>query len=147
MRLTPVPPCRILLIDDYAVFRQSLAMLLRSAGHHVVEAESGSTGIARLRQESLDLVLTDRDMPGLTGWDVALLVKITHPRLPVVLVTGGAEGDAAHQGARNQVDAILRKPFPFPELLALIARMTGGACSSVRPRDVPHFCSTVADSA
>jgi CheY-like chemotaxis protein len=147
MRRTPAPPCRILLIDDQAVFRETLAALLRRAGHHVVEAESGSTGIACLRREPLDLVLTDRDMPGLTGWDVALLVKAMHPRLPVVLVTGGTEGDAAPQGVRDQVDAFLRKPFPFPELLALIARMAGGASAPLRPGNVPYLCSAIADPA
>jgi len=123
---SPVPR-RLLLIDDHASFRRTLAQLLSAAGHHVVEAAEGSAGLALLRQETLDLVVTDRDMPGLTGWEVAQLVKATHPRLPVVLVTGGADAIASEPRAREHVDAILGKPFPVAELLAVIARLTSAA--------------------
>ena len=118
---------RLLIIDDHASFRQTLAGLLRFAGHTVFEAGEGSAGLALLRQELLDLVVTDQDMPGLTGWDVARLVKATHPRIPVVLVAGGTDGDIALRSRREQVDAILRKPFPLRELLVLIARLTADA--------------------
>jgi len=87
MRFVPIPPRRLLLIDDSAPFRQPLAQLLRVAGHTVLEAETGSAGLAILRTNPADLVLTARDIPGLSGWDVARLVKARYPRLPVVLVT------------------------------------------------------------
>lgn len=120
------PARRLLIIDDHAPFRQTLAGLLRFAGHTVFEAGEGSAGLALLRREPLDLVVTDQDMPGLTGWDVARLVKAMRPRLPVVLVTGGMNVDAALRSRRERVDAILGKPFPLRELLVLIARLTAG---------------------
>jgi CheY-like chemotaxis protein len=120
-----VPPLRLLLIDDSVSFRQTLARLLRVAGHTVVEAETGAAGLALLRQQPLDLVVTDLDMPGLTGWDVARLAKTTHPHLPVVLVTGGGGCGAPERRMPAPVDAILWKPFPFAELLAVIGRLTG----------------------
>lgn len=125
------PARRLLIIDDHPPFRQTLACLLRAAGHTVFEAGEGSAGLALLRQELLDLVVTDQDMPGLTGWDVARLVKATHSRIPVVLVAGGTDGDATIRSRREQVDAILRKPFPLPELLVLIARLTAGTAPRV----------------
>jgi len=131
MTRTVAPARRLLIIDDHAPFRHTLACLLQVAGHTVFEAGEGSAGLALLRQELLDLVITDQDMPGLTGWDVARLVKATHPRIPVVLVTGGMDVDATIRSRREQVDAILRKPFPLPELLVLIARLTAGAASGV----------------
>jgi len=121
------PPRRLVLIEESAPFRQTLARLLRMAGHTVWEAETGAAGLALLRTELPDLVVTDRDLPGLTGWDVALLVKTTHPRVPVVLVTGGANPRGADRRARAVVDAVLRKPFQFMGLLALIDRLTAGA--------------------
>jgi CheY-like chemotaxis protein len=127
MRRPEVTPRRLLLIEDHELFRQTLARLLRMVGHAVVEATEGSAGLASLRRYPADLVITDRDMPGLTGWDVARLVKATHPRLPVLLVTGGPEaGPVTRQPSPNSVDAILWKPFLLRELLAQIARLTGG---------------------
>jgi DNA-binding response OmpR family regulator len=66
-------------------------------------------------------------MPGLTGWDVARLAKTTHPHLPVVLVTGGGGCGAPERRTPPPVDAILWKPFPFADLLAVIGRLTQGA--------------------
>jgi CheY-like chemotaxis protein len=129
MKLARVAPRRILLIDDQASFRQALAHALRTVGHHVVEAEGGPTGLSRLRQQSSDLVVTDRDMPGLNGWDVAQLAKSTRPRIPVVLMTGGAGTITEDPRARHHVDAILGKPFPVAELVTVIARLTDGVSS------------------
>jgi two-component system sensor histidine kinase EvgS len=137
---TFVAPRQILLIDDHGPCRQVLAQLLRAAGHRVAEADGGAAGLARLRQVPPDLVVTDRDMPGLTGWDVAQLVKATHPHLPVVLVTGGVDANTAGCTARTYVDAILGKPFPVAELLAVIARLTDGASAPVKPNGARNTC-------
>jgi CheY-like chemotaxis protein len=127
MTRTLAPARRLLIIDDHAPFLQTLACLLRVAGHTVYEAGEGSAGLALLRQKLLDLVVTDQDMPGLTGWDVARLVKATHPRIPVVLVAGGTDGETVLRSRREHADAILRKPFPIRELLVLVARLTADA--------------------
>jgi len=139
MTRTLAPARRLLIIDDHAPFRQTLAGLLRVAGHTVFEAGEGSAGLALLRQEPLDLVVTDEDMPGLTGWDVARLVKATHPRIPVVLLAGGTDVNAALRGRRQQVDAILRKPFPLGELLVLMARLTAGAVRRIGSDSARHL--------
>ena len=136
------PGRRLLIIDDHAPFCQTLAGLLRVAGHAVFEAGEGSAGLALLRQETLDLVVTDEDMPGLTGWDVARLVKATHPRLPVVLVAGGTGVDTALRSRREHVDAILRKPFPLRDLLVLIARLTAGTAPRMGSGGVRNLVRT-----
>jgi len=141
------PTRRLLIIDDHAPFRQTLASLLRVAGHAVFEAGEGSAGLALLRQESLDLVVTDEDMPGLTGWDVARLVKATHPRIPFVLLAGGTDVDAALRSRREQVDAILRKPFPLRELVVLMARLAAGTIRRVGAGSAPHLVRAGQDRA
>ena len=123
-------PRRLVLIDDSAPFRQTLARLLRVAGHMVWEAESGAAGLALLRQHPLDLVVTARDMPGVTGWNIARLVKAMVPQLPVVLVAGGTDSAAPDRRTAPHVEAILWKPFPLAELLAVIGRLTWGDTSA-----------------
>ena len=115
---------RLLVIDDDASYRGSVGWLLRKLGHTVAEAESGSSGLALLRQMPVDLVMTDLIMPGLTGWDVARLVKAVHPRLPVVLVTGCAETIPPNHPERTWVDAILAKPCGLVEIQAVVGALT-----------------------
>ena len=117
-------PRRLLIIDDDPSCRTTMACLLGKLGHTVDATESGSAGLAILRQQPVDLVMTDLTMPGLTGWDVARLVKAMHPRLPVVLVTGSAQAIAPDKPERQFVDAILAKPCGVAALQAVIDPLT-----------------------
>ncbi len=116
----------ILVIDDDARVRETLADLLDAQGHAVVQASDGEKGIARLRAgESFDLVLTDLGMPGMTGWDVARAIQHSWPRLPVGLITGwGEEGTTGEE--RSHVDFVITKPFDPERLRETLA--------GVRPR-------------
>jgi hypothetical protein len=126
---------RLLVVDDDASYRGSVGWLLRKLGHTVAEAESGSSGLALLRQQPVDLVMTDLVMPGLTGWDVARLVKAVHPRLPVVLVTGCAETIPPDQPERTWVDAILAKPCGVEAMQVAIGALTRDPADAVGSRD------------
>jgi CheY-like chemotaxis protein len=118
------PPRRILLIDDDPACRTALEWLLRKLGHTVEAADNGTAGLARLRQTPVDLVMTDLNMPGVTGWAVAQIVKAMHPGLPVVLVTGDAQAVALEQPERVWVDVILAKPCGAAALQAVIDPLT-----------------------
>jgi CheY-like chemotaxis protein len=126
-------PRHLLLIDDDSSFRTTIACLLQKLGHTVEAVESGSAGLALLRQKPVDLLMTDLTMSGLTGWDVARLAKAMRPRLPVVLVTGCAHTISPNQPERQFVDAILAKPCGAAAIQALIGPLTrdpaGAACS------------------
>jgi CheY-like chemotaxis protein len=117
-------PRRLLIIDDDPACRTTVGWLLRKLGHTVAEAESGSAGLALLRQQPVDLVMTDLTMPGLTGWAVARLVKAMRPRLPVVLVTGDAYAIPPDQPERAWVDAILAKPCRVAAMQTVIGALT-----------------------
>jgi CheY-like chemotaxis protein len=125
MRDCASAPRRLLVIDDDPSCRTTIAYLLQKLGHTVEAAESGSAGLALLRQKPVDLVLTDLMMPGLTGWDVARLAKAMRPQLPVVLVTGCAQTIPLDQPERQFVDAILAKPCGPAAMQAVIGPLTG----------------------
>ncbi|MBT9385031.1 transporter substrate-binding domain-containing protein, partial [Pseudooceanicola sp. CBS1P-1] len=126
--LAPVPPdavplgrgARILLVEDNAELREPMADLLRDIGYVVETAPSAVVARARLEAGRLpDLVLSDIVLPGgLSGVALAQEVRRRHPGLPIVLITGFAEYDAA------QVQAlavpVLSKPCPLPELARAI---------------------------
>jgi PAS domain S-box-containing protein len=121
----PLPPRRLLLVDDDPTVRRTLANLLRSAGHEVIEADGGSEGLARLADSSVDLILTDLGMPGVSGWDVARASRERHPSLPVVLLTGwGDQPGMEESRERRLVDRVLGKPIRLEDLQAVIADLT-----------------------
>jgi len=122
-------PRHLLVIDDDLACRYTFGCLLRRLGHRVEEAESGSAGLAILQQRPVDLVLTDLQMPGLTGWEVARRAKALHPGLPVVLVTGSTHSIAPDQPERQFVDAILAKPCRVTELQAVLGALPGGVAA------------------
>jgi signal transduction histidine kinase len=115
---------RILVVDDDAPVRHTLASLLRASGQEVVEADSGAEALRWLETTAVDLVLTDLGMPDVTGWDVARAAKARHPDLPVVLLTGWGDqvGTEAPPGVR--VDRVLTKPVPRSAVLAVIAELS-----------------------
>jgi CheY-like chemotaxis protein len=125
-----VRPRRILLIDDDATVRRTMADLLQEVGHSVVAAEGGAEGLAHLGENQVDLVITDLGMPAMTGWEVARAVKLVTSHPPVILLTGWGERPASHSEHAGLVDRILGKPVRLDELLAAIRDLT-------RPTDGP----------
>jgi signal transduction histidine kinase len=84
---------RILVVDDDPLVMASTAAMLEDLGHAVIQATSGIGALTLLRasEAMVDLVLTDHAMPGLTGTDLARLIRQTWPSLPIILVTGYPE--------------------------------------------------------
>jgi PAS domain S-box-containing protein len=118
-------PRRLLVIDDEPQVRETLAGLLRAAGHTVTEAASGPAGLALLGTIPVDCVLTDLGMPEMTGWEVAKAVTASWPNLPVLLLTGWGD-QTADAPPGHRVARVLSKPIRREELLAVIAEVTGG---------------------
>ncbi len=101
---------RILVIDDDSDVRQGLIELLRQLGHEVLEAASGELGLAVLEAESVDAILLDFAMPGMTGAQVAPLAKAMRPNAALVFMSGYSDMDAI-AAAVGQEATLLRKPF------------------------------------
>ncbi len=102
---------RVLVIDDEREVADVLGDVLRRDGHEVVVCADGEAGLALVEREAFDLVITDLGMPGLSGWEVARLVKQWRPGTPVAMVTGwGDRIDPAEAESRG-VDYLVGKPF------------------------------------
>jgi CheY-like chemotaxis protein len=118
----PVPPLRVLLVDDDSTVQSVHAAFLISLGHTVTRASSGAEAIEQLGERRFELVITDHAMPGVTGTDVAEVVKRVSPYTPVILLTGfGSLMDPASLPVG--VDAILAKPTSVAALRQTIARV------------------------
>ena len=113
---------RILLVDDDAAVLRVIQKRLEKAGHRVVACGDGAEALAVLANEVFDVMVSDIQMPGLSGLALLRAVREHDLDLPVVLVTG-------NPGVKSAADAVgygafryLIKPVPFEELNAVVTR-------------------------
>lgn len=109
----------ILIVDDDAQVRATIARALTELGYRVVEAADGWAALDVARAEGLSLVILDYVMPGMDGAEVARRIAAIDPDLPIVFSTGHAALRALRSAAGEDVP-VLHKPFTLAELDALV---------------------------
>ncbi|HEY2092521.1 MAG TPA: response regulator [Thermoanaerobaculia bacterium] len=115
----------ILVVDDDLPIITLMRSLLREFGYEARTANSGVAAVEAARAEAPDLVLLDKNMPGMSGGDVirALRSEAGLERLPILLLTGDpvAPDEIAELGANGTV----QKPFDLEDLLEKIREHVG----------------------
>ncbi|MBI5068184.1 MAG: sigma-54-dependent Fis family transcriptional regulator [Deltaproteobacteria bacterium] len=114
------PPIRVLVIEDDQEFLQIVSRLLTRAGCEVVSVADSVGGLAAAADPGLDVVVSDIEMPNLSGLDLLREIRVRHPGLEVVLMTGGATVDAAVEAMKMGAYDYLTKPFDHMDRLGLI---------------------------
>jgi PAS domain S-box-containing protein len=108
-----------LLVDDEQLVRMSTADMLTDLGYHVVESASAEEALDLIgRSDAFDLLVTDHMMPGMTGVELARIVRGMRPDMPVLLVSGYAEEDSLGADLPR-----LTKPFRADELAACLDQL------------------------
>jgi CheY-like chemotaxis protein len=107
---------RILVVDDEAPVRETLAEMLVAVNHDVELAGSGHEAVEKLRKGEFDFVFTDLAMPEIDGWETARLIRKDWPSVRIILVTGYGPTTAPPAGEEDLVDAIIGKPFDFAQV-------------------------------
>lgn len=110
----------ILLVEDEAIVRKSIAMLLKHSGHDVILAEDGEAALMELAQRPFDLVITDFSMPGMHGDELVRRIRERWPGQRIIMSTAFAEEYQIFGQANRGVDALLLKPFTHQELVDAI---------------------------
>jgi len=117
--------CMVLLVEDDPLVMAGTAAMLDDLGHTVVEASSAEAALRILKADmSIDLVITDHAMPGVTGLDLAERIRAEWPRMPILLAGGHAELPERTGLALPR----LTKPFHRDELEHVIASIVTPAC-------------------
>jgi len=112
----------ILVVDDEATMRRSLADILRLEGYHVQMAKSGDDAIQRLQSETYDLILLDLKMPGVSGVDVLRFAASIAPETQVILLTAHGSLESAIEALRLGAQDYLLKPSSPEMILASVAK-------------------------
>jgi signal transduction histidine kinase/CheY-like chemotaxis protein len=119
---SPLPRgTRVLVVEDNQEILRSLGDLLRDSGCRVIEALNGTTALARIEAEAVDLVLTDLAMPGLSGWEVASGCRERCPEARVGLITGFGDQLETEKLERHGIEFVVAKPFASEDLLRTVA--------------------------
>ena len=105
---------KILIVDDFSTMRRIIKNLLRDLGfNNTSEADDGNTALPTLQTGDFDFLITDWNMPGMTGLDLLKAVRADDKlaSLPVLMVTAEAKKDQIVEAAQAGVNGYIVKPF------------------------------------
>ena len=117
----PLPPA-IVLVDDEPDIRIILSRVLRHVadGYELIALGSGAAALEVLAARPVPLLITDYNMPGMNGLDLAHAVKAAAPTTTVVLLSAYVTPDMVRRAEEAGVDHSLPKPFSFDELEMIV---------------------------
>jgi DNA-binding NtrC family response regulator len=108
----------ILIIDDEAAIRESLETLLEFEGYTVQSAETGEDGLARLSEQTFDLVLLDFALPDRNGLEILADIRSRDSQLAVIMITAYGTLDNAVRAMQQGATNFIQKPWDNEKLLA-----------------------------
>jgi two-component system chemotaxis response regulator CheY len=117
---------KILIVDDFSTMRRIIKNLLRDLGfNNTEEADDGNTGLPKLQSGNFDFLVTDWNMPGMTGIDLLRAVRADDKLkdLPVLMVTAEAKKEQIVMAAQEGVNGYIVKPFTAQTLKEKIEKI------------------------
>ena len=115
----------ILTVDDSATARQMTGLVLRGAGYEVIEAVDGEDALAKLQGHTLNLILSDINMPKMDGLEFTRRVRAIeeHKFVPIVLLTTESHPEKKQEGKAAGATGWIVKPFNPDQLLAVVKKV------------------------
>lgn len=112
----------ILVVDDDSIILDSIAELLKLEGYKVSTASSADQALARLAEHPYQLVLTDVNMPTVSGLELLRKIRAKHPETVVVLITGYGTIESAVESIKSGAYHYVTKPIIDEEIKVIVAR-------------------------
>jgi CheY-like chemotaxis protein len=112
-----------LVVDDDAEMREMMAQLVAFLGYHPILAANGEQALQKLAEARIDLVISDIQMPGLSGLELLRIVKAQRPDLPVLMMSGCVYDAVKKTMRQYHADGFLPKPFSLEEFTRQIERV------------------------
>ncbi len=118
---------KILAVDDSASMRQMVSFTLKGAGHQVTEASDGVEALKIAEGQSMDLVLSDVNMPNMNGIDLCAKLRQlpAYKFTPILMLTTESTGDKKMAGKSAGATGWIVKPFNPDQLLTTIKKVLG----------------------
>jgi CheY-like chemotaxis protein len=128
----PTKPA-ILVVDDEAAVRELLVDILETDGYEVTIAENGEQALKEFEQKSFKAVFTDVGMPGMSGWELARIIRERNATIPLAVITGWGESVSSNDQEAARVNWVVSKPFAVDRISEIgmeIAERSGMAVCS-----------------
>ncbi len=117
----------ILTVDDSASVRQMVSFTLKEAGYEVIEAVDGKDALSKLDGKSIQMVLTDLNMPNMDGIELIRNLR-ANPAckfIPVIMLTTESQAEKKQEGKAAGATGWIVKPFKPEQLLAVVKKVLG----------------------
>lgn len=127
----PDTPARILIVDDEPSIRVSMTLVLTELGYGVRSAVDGFSALREIRREMPDILLTDLNMPGMSGFELLSVVWRRFPAIQKIAMSGALSGNEVPSGVA--ADAFYQKGASVTALLHIIRALPRRECLEPRP--------------
>ncbi len=129
------PSHTLLLVDDETDLVEILATRFEMAGYKVFTANDGHEALQILEKEKIDLVITDVQMPGVSGVQLLEKIREKNPNVPPVIFITGYSAIKPEHAYDKGVQAIFAKPFDFKDLVGCVKKMLSASSERLSPRE------------
>lgn len=123
---------RVLVVDDDEVLSRFLQRILSAEGFEVQIAHSGAAAL-QAAQQDVSIVVLDLNLPEMDGIAVLQALRVTMPRLPVLVLTARTRNESAVLALENGADDCLTKPFSYLELVARLRALLRRSATEIPP--------------
>src|ERR1035441_7621567 len=108
----------LLIVDDEPTIRESLSLVLTEIGYSVRSAEDGFSALREIRNEVPELLLSDLNMPGMSGFELLSVIRRRFPAIRTIAMSGSFTGDEVPSGVA--ADAYFQKGSSIAALLRIM---------------------------
>lgn len=117
----------ILAVDDSGSLRQMVAFSLKAAGYDVVSAVDGQDGLNQAKEKTVDLVLTDQNMPIMDGLTLITNLRelASYQKVPILMLTTESSDEMKAKGKAAGANGWLVKPFDPKRLIEVVQKVIG----------------------
>lgn len=117
----------ILAVDDSASLRQMVAFALTSGGYEVIQAVDGKDGLTKAKEKTVDLVLTDQNMPIMDGLTLIANLRAlsSYKAVPILMLTTESSDEMKAKGKAAGANGWLVKPFDPKRLIEVVQKVIG----------------------
>jgi len=116
---------KILIAEDDACSRGAMEKLLQSYNYETCSCALAEEAIARLKQESFNILITDLHMPGMDGFELIRSARMIQPGLLTIMTTGFSTEEVKHKAKEDKLNGFFSKPVDWDELHTLLDTLTG----------------------
>ena len=115
------PPVRLLIVDDDASLRATLSAVFKARGYGVITAADGFSALAALAQHATQLIISDLNMPGMSGFEFLSVVRRRFPAIAIIAMSGAFQGVPVPTGI--SADAFYEKGSGLTALLDIASAL------------------------